>query len=231
MTTPTPTPTQKEIIAAITNGRSPNMQAVLDAGADANWKDSNGRTFLHFAALNGRADIVDILLKKGAVADIYDHMGETPADAARIFGFADIAKTLDLAVAAERKLSPTKPLPFKTLAEMRTQPGALALAVRDGRIKDVAALALATGENFIADDFLAKDLSGKSLAFNLASKKDLEPLMNPALWVKSGNAFARVWSDVPHDAKADVNYEAFASGMHQMRLKAKPNNAARWTPK
>lgn len=224
-------PSQKDIIAAIANGRSPNMQAVIDAGADANWKDANGRTFLHFAAVNGRADIVDVLLKKGAIADVYDHMGETPADAARIFGFVDIAKTLDLAMATERKLKPSKSLPFKTLAEMRTQPGALALAVRDGRMKDVAALALANGENFIADDFLSQDFSGKSIIFNLASQKDLAPLMNPVLWVKSGNAFAQVWNNVPHDAKADVNYEAFASGMHQMRLKAKPNNAARWMPK
>lgn len=225
------TPTQKEIIAAITNGRSPNIQAVLDAGADANWSDANGKTFLHFAAMNGRADIVDALLKKGAVAEVYDHSGETPADAARIFGFADIAKTLDLAVDTARKLNPATPLPFKTLAEMRTQPNALAIAVRDGRMKDVAQLALANGESFVADDFLAKDFSGKSIIFNLASQKDIASLMNPVLWIKSGNAFARVWGEVPHDAKRDVNYEAFASSMHQMRLKAKPNNAARWTPK
>jgi ankyrin repeat protein len=48
------------------------MEALLEGGADADEKDDEGRTALHFACGYGEIKCAEILLKRGANVDIVD---------------------------------------------------------------------------------------------------------------------------------------------------------------
>lgn len=54
------------------------VQALLDAGADVNKKDTLGRTPLLIACQNGHLDVARMLLKKGAQINEADTGGDTP---------------------------------------------------------------------------------------------------------------------------------------------------------
>jgi ankyrin repeat protein len=55
---------------------------LLDAGADFNLKDNNGRTPLHSASWNDHANCVRILLDAGADLNLKDNLGRTPFELA-----------------------------------------------------------------------------------------------------------------------------------------------------
>ncbi len=56
---------------------------LLEAGADPDIRDGEGRTALHFAANHGANPVVEALLEAGASPGIADHYGLTPMDVAK----------------------------------------------------------------------------------------------------------------------------------------------------
>jgi ankyrin repeat protein len=57
-------------------------EVLLDARADVNARDANGRTALHAAAQQGFSDVVKLLVERGADLDAVDKDGMKPVDAA-----------------------------------------------------------------------------------------------------------------------------------------------------
>lgn len=51
------------------------VKLILDAGADINGADSDGRTLLFFALVYGKNELIDFLLQNGASLDITDNYG------------------------------------------------------------------------------------------------------------------------------------------------------------
>jgi hypothetical protein len=58
-------------------GNAEGIRELLDAGADPNFRDSDGRTALHISACEGHAEVVDLLLDRGAEAVVEDQWGST----------------------------------------------------------------------------------------------------------------------------------------------------------
>jgi hypothetical protein len=58
-------------------GNAEGIRELLDAGADPNFRDSDGRTALHISACEGHAEVVDLLLDRGAEAVVEDQWGNT----------------------------------------------------------------------------------------------------------------------------------------------------------
>ena len=68
---------------------------LLDAGADANWKDPVGVSLLHRSIRAGdRADEVKLLLDHGVPVDEPSTLGQTPLMTAVTFGAKDVARLL-----------------------------------------------------------------------------------------------------------------------------------------
>jgi ankyrin repeat protein len=55
-------------MAAVTNGESAPVQALLTGGADVNAADAGGGVVMTYAAASGAADAIDLLQKRGAKA-------------------------------------------------------------------------------------------------------------------------------------------------------------------
>ena len=70
----------KELLAAAHNGDTAGVRKLLEAGANPEAKDKNGRTPLILAAGNGYAETVRALLEKGANPKARDKNGRTPFD-------------------------------------------------------------------------------------------------------------------------------------------------------
>lgn len=66
------------LINHVKNQDIAGIDAALAAGANVNYKDSEGRAALHYAAASGRVDILDILINGGADVNINDANGMTP---------------------------------------------------------------------------------------------------------------------------------------------------------
>jgi ankyrin repeat protein len=64
--------------AAAQNGNLAAAQVLVQAGADLQSRDSQGKTPLHLAARNGNSHIMDYLLEKGADPNARDNNKETP---------------------------------------------------------------------------------------------------------------------------------------------------------
>ena len=71
------------------------LERYLDAGADANVVDYDGRTVLHLAAASGSVQIVDTLLARGAQPRVEDLRGDTPLSLAKRLGHREIIARLN----------------------------------------------------------------------------------------------------------------------------------------
>jgi hypothetical protein len=69
------------LITATAFGRTEIALALIDAGADVNYKNNEGSTALHTAALLCRTEIVKALLDNGADKAVKNNEGRTPLDA------------------------------------------------------------------------------------------------------------------------------------------------------
>ncbi|KAE8698417.1 RING-H2 finger protein ATL3-like [Hibiscus syriacus] len=69
---------------AIKNGDTVAAKKLLNEGVDANYRDKQGLSLLHLAALFNRTDIVFALMDYGASMDYKNAQGETPFDCAPI---------------------------------------------------------------------------------------------------------------------------------------------------
>ena len=69
-------------------------EALMEAGADVNIADENGKTALHWAAAVNNVDAVNTLLKNNANRDAQDHKDETPLFLAAREGSFQAAKAL-----------------------------------------------------------------------------------------------------------------------------------------
>ncbi|XP_050219222.1 uncharacterized protein LOC126669720 [Mercurialis annua] len=67
---------------AIKNGDTAAVKKLLSEGVDANYRDRQGLSLLHLAALFNRTDIVFTLMDSGATLDYKNAQGETPLDCA-----------------------------------------------------------------------------------------------------------------------------------------------------
>ncbi|PNT72856.1 integrin-linked protein kinase 1 [Brachypodium distachyon] len=75
-------------------GNADGIRELLDAGADPNFRDSDGRTAMHISACEGHADVVELLLDRGAVA-VEDQWGSTPLADAMHYQNHDVIKILE----------------------------------------------------------------------------------------------------------------------------------------
>ncbi|XP_006644703.1 integrin-linked protein kinase 1-like [Oryza brachyantha] len=76
-------------------GDAEGIQELLDAGADPNFRDSDGRTALHIAACEGHAEVADLLLQRGADAVAEDRWSSTPLADALHYQNHDVIKILE----------------------------------------------------------------------------------------------------------------------------------------
>ncbi|EEF46179.1 vacuolar protein sorting-associated protein 27 [Ricinus communis] len=67
---------------AIKNGDTAAVKKLLSEGVDANYRDKQGLSLLHLAALFNRTDIAFILMESGASLAYKNAQGETPLDCA-----------------------------------------------------------------------------------------------------------------------------------------------------
>ena len=85
---------QNPLHIAVQAGLTDAVKTLVDAGADINATDHDGRTPLHMAAKLGNAKIVKILLDAKADPNTGDDNGKTPLHIAALEGNTDTIKTL-----------------------------------------------------------------------------------------------------------------------------------------
>ncbi|XP_071560537.1 uncharacterized protein [Temnothorax nylanderi] len=85
---------QEDINIAASNGDIQAIHRLLKGGADANGKDIDGRTPLHYAVSSGQASVVNILLENGADVTQVTNKGNTPLHTATFKGYKEIVKVL-----------------------------------------------------------------------------------------------------------------------------------------
>jgi ankyrin repeat protein len=69
---------RSELHHVATEGTVSQAQVLLDAGQDANLRDSDGFVPLHFAAQQGNVGVARVLLAHGAAVDVVNKFGNTP---------------------------------------------------------------------------------------------------------------------------------------------------------
>jgi hypothetical protein len=84
---------QLEVLECARYGELDDLRALLDAGADVNYRDAGGNTALHRAAGNGHADIISLLIERGA-AFVANSNGNTPLHWAALNGHAAAVSAL-----------------------------------------------------------------------------------------------------------------------------------------
>ena len=72
------------------------VSALIDLGADINYKTSMGRTALHLAASQGNSECIDMMLQRGACIEVTDVLGKSPVDTANAWGKKDSERHLFL---------------------------------------------------------------------------------------------------------------------------------------
>ncbi len=83
-----------QLIEAAQNGQADKVEALLEAGADANAKDNVGVTALMRAARTGDSDTVQALLDAGAEVNGKDNVGVTALMRAARTGDSDTVRAL-----------------------------------------------------------------------------------------------------------------------------------------
>ena len=84
----------KQLLKACEQGLTNIVQWIIDAGADANAKNTFGRTALMYASRFGHKDIVELLLDVNANVNMQDCDGWTPLMWALDYGHNDIVDLL-----------------------------------------------------------------------------------------------------------------------------------------
>lgn len=85
---------QREVLECARYGELDDLRALLDAGADVNFRDAaSGSTALHNAAANGHGDVVALLVDRGARCEPNAN-GNTPLHWAALNGHAAVVGVL-----------------------------------------------------------------------------------------------------------------------------------------
>jgi len=84
----------RALLVATLMERKDAVKALLDNGAEIDFRASDGRTPLILAASKGNKGIVELLLQAGADASLTDQSGQTAQAVAAAKGFNDIAELL-----------------------------------------------------------------------------------------------------------------------------------------
>lgn len=119
---------------------------LLDAGADPDLKDENGKTALHWAAVFGRAEIFSEMLAMGADINAIDAYGLKPLHYACMNGHTDVARLI---------LDQTQDADLNTPAGKEGRTPLLMAAGRTGAY-DLAALLIDRGAFVNAQDLRAR---------------------------------------------------------------------------
>jgi hypothetical protein len=144
----------EELAIAAREGDTMEVRALLEKGADVNYRGEDLRTPLMEAAYNGRRRISEILLDAGADRTLRDAYGATAAEDARAEGHAEVAKFIENYVRPKRDIMREKadeiiicrPLSDRILEEIFNFSAMERISlVRDGRNGPVEAI---TRESF-----------------------------------------------------------------------------------
>jgi ankyrin repeat protein len=84
----------KELLDAAKEGKTQEVQRLIEAGADLSTKDGSGLTALHLASWNGHRATAAVLLEAGAPVHAKSNYGSTPLHAASDKGHHDTAQLL-----------------------------------------------------------------------------------------------------------------------------------------
>ncbi|XP_054585222.1 fibronectin type 3 and ankyrin repeat domains protein 1 [Eptesicus fuscus] len=103
---------------------------LIEAGADVNTKDKDGKTPLMVAVLNNHEELVQLLLDKGADASVKNEFGKGVLDMARVFDRQNMVSLLE-----ERR---TRQEPKRSPTLLSAGPGAACLRKASGRTPSVA---------------------------------------------------------------------------------------------
>ncbi|MCY1040590.1 ankyrin repeat domain-containing protein [Corallococcus sp. bb12-1] len=139
---------------AVTAGDRAALAAQLDAGADPNPFDADGRTPLMAAARVGREDLVRLLLEAGADPTLPDNLGETPFVTAAAYGHVKVCALLSSKATDDEKDLARTLLANQGLTELPSRPSEI--APDDFRRKLASASAYVVGK--LGDDGATKRL-------------------------------------------------------------------------
>jgi hypothetical protein len=82
------------LVKAVYRGNVAEARALLDSGADVNWRSRDGWPLLHYAVSGGHAEAVRLLLKAGADVNAQTRDGVTPVINAIEWGYAEVVEVL-----------------------------------------------------------------------------------------------------------------------------------------
>ncbi len=222
-------PNSSAIEKALAANDSAAIEAMLDKGLAANWRDDDGNTLLHHAARMGDTLFTDKLLAKGALANTRNAQLETPAEIASQWGHDALAQQLRARAFAQKQAAPVAPLEFKTLQDIRdlsasTGADQFHFLARQGRFADVIKLAAKDANGFSATDLLGRGADGDRTILKVCEAGLVPELLNPQVWGRKTEDFQNVWSYVPEKYKEGHDVDAFLNEIRQARLQsyAKP---------